>query len=321
MKNYSNYETRKVVITVDKNETLARIFNDNNEVVSKAVAKCNPEDTFDFKTGAELALARAFEKLPKPGNVEWKVVKRDAKPGDYVRIVAPCFTFDRIGDILKVNRVIKCDDEYCVIKVRAADHANRDKSCMVRGENYEWNYSNFEVEVVEPVTKEEWRVVNRSPKAGDYVRIKSSRFHFDHDKPIVRVHSVNDTVNVRNGDHPNARAEYIDDRCITDDYLWYYYKFEVEVVEPVKKEEFRKITRDPRPGDYIRLLKSCYDFDEVGDVLKIHEIVTPHSVSVLISDHPKLKKALEKESKGKWIADYWVYHALFDKFEFVEKVN
>lgn len=109
MKNYSNYETRKVVITVDENETLAKIFNDNNEVVSKGVAKCNPEDTFDFKTGAELAMKRAFEILNTPieviSNKQFRKVTRNPKPGDYIRVIDTGYPYEEKGNIYRVHCV------------------------------------------------------------------------------------------------------------------------------------------------------------------------------------------------------------------------
>lgn len=234
----SNYPTakdvnRKIVITVNSNKTLARIFDDK-EVISSGVATCSPEDTFDLKTGAELAMARAFEKLLKPVEVEWKVVKRYPKSGDYIRLKSTRFTFNRVGDILKVHYAI-----------------------------------------------------------GGHVKVK-------------------------NCDHPRKTLIF---EPIDPNYLWNYFDYEYEVVEKVEEPKFRKITRDPRPGDYIRIISSVYDFDEPGDVLKIHDIASPDCVSVLISDHPKLKQHLKETTDGYWSEDYWVYCDLFDKFEFVEKVN
>lgn len=49
---------KKIVITTDGTETLARLY-DGNKVVKTATAKCSPEDKFDFETGATIA----FNKL------------------------------------------------------------------------------------------------------------------------------------------------------------------------------------------------------------------------------------------------------------------
>ena len=50
-------QNQKIVITADGRETLARLY-EGNKVIKSATAKCNPEDTFDFKVGAKLAFDR-----------------------------------------------------------------------------------------------------------------------------------------------------------------------------------------------------------------------------------------------------------------------
>lgn len=47
----------KIVITTDGMETLARLYEGNN-VIKTATARCAPDDTFDFATGAKLAFER-----------------------------------------------------------------------------------------------------------------------------------------------------------------------------------------------------------------------------------------------------------------------
>lgn len=57
----------KIVITINGKETLARLY-DGAKVIKTAVAKCSPDDTFDFQIGAKLAFERltAEEKKPMP---------------------------------------------------------------------------------------------------------------------------------------------------------------------------------------------------------------------------------------------------------------
>ena len=57
----------KIVITHDGKTTLARLYEDN-KVVKSATAKCSPDDTFDFETGAKLAFERLIggEKKEEP---------------------------------------------------------------------------------------------------------------------------------------------------------------------------------------------------------------------------------------------------------------
>ena len=52
--------TRKIVITSDGVETLARLY-DGNKVIKTATAKCSPDDTFDFEVGARTAFDRLIE--------------------------------------------------------------------------------------------------------------------------------------------------------------------------------------------------------------------------------------------------------------------
>lgn len=51
---------KKIVITADGMKTIARLY-EGNKVVKTAMAKCSPEDTFDFATGARLAFERLRE--------------------------------------------------------------------------------------------------------------------------------------------------------------------------------------------------------------------------------------------------------------------
>lgn len=53
--------TQKIVITTDGTETLARLY-EGKKVVLTATAKCSPDDTFNFDTGAKLAFERLMEK-------------------------------------------------------------------------------------------------------------------------------------------------------------------------------------------------------------------------------------------------------------------
>ena len=86
------------------NESIV-IYRNGDEVIAldkntgkKGVAKCSPEDAFDFNVGAKIA----FERLIDNGEV--KEVKREAKVGEYIKIVKAYLTGGKYddGDILKV---------------------------------------------------------------------------------------------------------------------------------------------------------------------------------------------------------------------------
>lgn len=62
----NNLASKKIVITHDGKTTLARLYEDD-KVIKSATAKCSPDDTFDFATGAKLAFERLTgEKKEEP---------------------------------------------------------------------------------------------------------------------------------------------------------------------------------------------------------------------------------------------------------------
>lgn len=80
------------------------IYRKDNEVIAhnkvtdeKAVAKCSPDDTFDFETGAKLAFDRLVNTV--------REVVRPAKPGEYIKIIDHDdnpYNEYKLGDVLKV---------------------------------------------------------------------------------------------------------------------------------------------------------------------------------------------------------------------------
>lgn len=134
----------KVVITTDGKETIARLY-ENDKVIKSAVAKCSPDDRFDFNTGAKIAFDRLMGEKP---DEKWRVVNRPAKEGDYIRLKTPLtrgtFNFNKPGDIMRVTIGHK---HGC--KVRECDHPHSSESGV--SADYLWNYLSYEYDVVEPV--------------------------------------------------------------------------------------------------------------------------------------------------------------------------
>ena len=84
----------KIVITTDGKETIALLYR-GRTVVESAVSKCNPEDTFDFVTGASLAFDRLVKEVTK---------KAEFKPGDRCKVVDnTCNHHMKIGDIVTLT--------------------------------------------------------------------------------------------------------------------------------------------------------------------------------------------------------------------------
>ena len=57
-------DERKIIITTDGKITKARLYN-GKKLEKTATAKCSPEDEFDFKIGAKLAVKRLFKEEKK----------------------------------------------------------------------------------------------------------------------------------------------------------------------------------------------------------------------------------------------------------------
>lgn len=66
-------ETEKIVITSNGKDTIAKLYKDN-KLVKKAIAKCSPDDKFDFNTGARIAFDRLIGEESFPKYYNGKVV-------------------------------------------------------------------------------------------------------------------------------------------------------------------------------------------------------------------------------------------------------
>lgn len=111
----------KIVITQTGSTTTARLY-DGKTIVKSAEAKCSPTDTYDFAIGARLAFDRLMPASePKKEVVEYREVKRAAKVGEKIKVVALC---GRHSPIASVGAVHKVTDENFYGQGRAATRAN-----------------------------------------------------------------------------------------------------------------------------------------------------------------------------------------------------
>lgn len=100
------FPKQEIHITRKDNEVHA-ILKENGKVIKRTVAKCHPEDEFDFKVGSKLVYDRLFEKDnedEKSKNTETNKLKYEFKVGDKVRIhqwddMVEEFGLDEEGDI------------------------------------------------------------------------------------------------------------------------------------------------------------------------------------------------------------------------------
>ena len=103
----------KIVITSDGKTTLARLY-DCKRVIRRAEAKCSPEDTYDFATGANLA----YDRLMRPETLTASV-KPYAEPS---KLTTPANKYDAMSDDDLVCAI--CDMGMCSASVSNIRHAD-----------------------------------------------------------------------------------------------------------------------------------------------------------------------------------------------------
>lgn len=101
------FKEEEIKLATESAQEQITITRHGHKVVAKygekvGVAKCNPEDEFNFEVGAKLALERLFE---TPSTV--KEVERKAEVGEYIKIKWPFGTRNEYkkGDIFKVRKM------------------------------------------------------------------------------------------------------------------------------------------------------------------------------------------------------------------------
>lgn len=91
----------KIVVTVDGDKVLARMFS-GKELLRKAEATCSKKDTFDFETGARLALDRLLDKKPESQKMfpledikaGYLLVVKNGKTGEVFNVTVVTSRFD-----------------------------------------------------------------------------------------------------------------------------------------------------------------------------------------------------------------------------------
>lgn len=89
-------------ISSDGKTTTARFYV-NGQVVRRAEANCHPDDRFNFKTGAEVAFDRLFEKQRKEKKPDVDLLH--LKPGDKVRVRRDLEACREYGGIMVNNKM------------------------------------------------------------------------------------------------------------------------------------------------------------------------------------------------------------------------
>ena len=171
---FDNNNYKQEIHITRKNQEVHAILKENGKVTKRTVAKCHPEDEFDFKVGSKLAYDRLFEKKTKnenSKNVEVNKQKHEFKVGDKVRIrqwddMAEEFGLNKYGNI-ELKDDVFCPDMKClcgkIATIRAfgtSNFVNLEFENEVDKSDY-WRYT---TEMLEPYTP-------RVAKVGEYVRV------------------------------------------------------------------------------------------------------------------------------------------------------
>lgn len=118
-----------------------------------------------------------------------KEVKRQAKKGEYIKIIEPFFTFNRKGDILKVHKVY--EERVGVMEKDHPRSKNREDMC---GEDkYLWNYPTNKYVVLEGYRKGEnmRKFTKNDLKKGDILTFRNgNKGIWDGEKAITGVCSA-----------------------------------------------------------------------------------------------------------------------------------
>lgn len=156
-----------------KNQEVHAILKENGKVIKRTIAKCHPEDEFDFKMGSKLAYDRLFEKDNKNGqakNVEANKSKHKFKVGDKVRIrqwndMAKEFGVNygliNVGTNIFSYAMKYLCGKIAIIKATGANNLVR---LEFKGNVDDTDYWVYTTDMIEPYTP-------RVAKVGEYVKI------------------------------------------------------------------------------------------------------------------------------------------------------
>ncbi|QNO18959.1 hypothetical protein [Caproicibacterium amylolyticum] len=115
------------IVIITDGKTTTATMRKGRRVLKEATVSLYYKDKFSLATGAEEVLKKLFGKSSKV-----KEVKRRAKPGEYIKIVNPVYSFNRLGDILRIDGI----HDGCSPFVYGKNHPRK-----TTDDEDEWNYS------------------------------------------------------------------------------------------------------------------------------------------------------------------------------------
>ena len=205
-----------------KEETIV-VYRKDQKVIAldkstgkKAIARCNPADTFDFETGAKLALNRLFGTGVLPEQV-----------GPF-----------KVGDIVKGNKdsnmMYACTNEHMIGKVIDIYHDYIRVKILDQSDNPYYVGKEFDVNP-KYFERVEFKEVHRTAKAGEFVKIVAAE-NVPLNDDATLAYKNGDIIKIINNDDVFKRARF---REGTDKNGASYILLDREyiVLEGIKQEE------------------------------------------------------------------------------------
>lgn len=209
----------QIIIETDGNSTTAKMFVNGKEV-KQATAKRNPADKANWRTGAQTAFDRLWEKKEKP-------VKKDGfKAGDRVVCVDDsAWAFVDLEG--KSGRVVCIEDGTLSIGVEF-DEVDGLHNCDGKAISGHGWWLTPKMLRHESHTKQTVREVKRQAKAGEYIKLTEKSYSFDKVGLILRVDKVNGCAVVLQKNHPTSNSNS------HPEFPWAYPKYGYVVLEGYK---------------------------------------------------------------------------------------
>lgn len=201
---FSDAPRYQIVIESDGDTTTAKMVVNGREIKT-ATAKRNPADKANWRTGAQVAFDRLWQKQEKPDKQ-----KKDGvfHVGDRVVCVASINGNRYV--IGKHGTVVDANDSKC-LGVEFDEYVNGNalslsKLCLDIKNGHGWWCSPGMLCHEQP-TKPKVREVKRQAKGGEYIKLTKKSYSFDKVGLILRVDKVNGCAVVLQKNHPTSNPK------------------------------------------------------------------------------------------------------------------
>lgn len=239
-----------------EDDTVHAVLKNGKNVVKRSKAVCNPDDEFDFETGAKLAMSRLFEE-PKEDSFPYKV-------GDKIKLK------DSFDGLRNCNDTMKYYEGKIVTirSVRTTERTDSDFIARIEEDYGKWKWNDFFIEglakdclpeyveivgnhhrtihsfqlgdvckifdcyrdryvlehvetgLIQSVRKNNvkpLKAVKRCAEVGEYIMLTRSPYSFNHRGDVLKVdYIVEECVQVKEKHHPRPNNAY------DQDYVWNY---------------------------------------------------------------------------------------------------